>query len=79
MPSRNGFEPKSPGSMSGSSPRRLRRTSHQARAPCETTPIAMSATDRLAALLPDEDAQHDAAHAEDREGSADEVDARGRR
>ena len=30
--------------------------------------------DRLAALLPDEDAEHDAAHAEDGEHRADDVD-----
>ena len=74
IPNLNSLEAKSAGSMSVGLPSRLRRTSHQANRARETAPIARSSADRLAALLPDEDAQHQAAHAEDREERPDEVD-----
>jgi hypothetical protein len=54
------------GSIRASLPSRLRRTSHQPATPGDRADGDERA-DRLAALLPDQDAEHDAAHAEDRE------------
>ena len=52
-------------------PSRLRLTSHQASSASATAPSAMSSSDGLAAFLPDEDAEHDAAHADDGQHGAD--------
>ena len=66
---------KSPGSSRNGLPSRLRRTSQRASPKSPTAPTAMRAQHRLAALLPHQDAQHDAAHAHDRQRCADSVDA----
>ena len=42
-----------------------------AASPAPTAPTAMSSADELAALLPHQDAEHDAAHADDRQHRAD--------
>ena len=65
---------KSAGSISVGLPSRFRRTSHHANAASEIAPIAEEQADGLAAFLPGEDAQHQTAHAEDREDGTDEVD-----
>ena len=46
-----------------------------AEAASPTAPDRQEAPDGLAALLPDQDPEHDAAHADDREDGPDEVDA----
>ena len=63
------------GSISAGLPGRLRRTSHQASAAERDGADRDQGADRLAALLPHEDAEHDAAHADDRQDRADDVDA----
>ena len=67
------------GSISVGLPCRLRRTSHQPSPTIATAPTAMSDADGLAALLPDEDAEHDAAHADHRQDRADDVERRAAR
>ncbi len=73
IPSRKTIDLKRSGSISVALPSRLRRLSHHAndtsadRARCEQR------ADRLAALLPDEDAEHDSTHAQDGQDGADDV------
>ena len=56
-------------------PSRLRRLSHQTSAPSARTPSGDQGPDRLAALLPHEDPEDDAAHADRGEDRADHVHA----
>ena len=58
-------------------PRRSRRSSHQASEPSATAPAARKSAHELAPLLPGEDAQNEAAHAQDRERGAYEIDFAG--
>ena len=74
-PRRNSCDAEQVGIEQRRLPSRLRVTSQQRGCPARPAPTAISAADRLAALLPDEDAEHHAAHADDREHRADDVDA----
>ena len=70
----NSLEANSVGSSSVGFPWRLRRTSQYTRPAIAAAPIASSSRDRLAALLPHEDADDEAAHADHGEKRSDYVD-----
>ena len=67
------------GSISVGLPSRLRRTQPVDQAGQRDRADAQERADGLAALLPDQDAEHDAAHADDGQDRADDVDLRGTR
>src|SRR5512132_1851778 len=74
IPGRKIFEAKRVGSISEGLPFRLRPTSQVANNAIPITPTSSSAATAFAALLPHEDAEHDAAHAEHRQDRTDRVD-----
>ena len=68
------FDLKSPGSIKVAFPARLRRTSHIAKVDHRGHAEHDEDRDRLGSLLPREDPEHDAAHAEHGEHGADRID-----
>ena len=74
FPKVNGLEANSDGSIRVGLPSRLRRMSQYTRVPIAARPNREQRRDRFAALLPDQDAEHQAAHPEDGEDRADDVD-----
>ena len=75
IPKRKYFDLNRPTSISAGLPSRLRFRSHQASEAEAADAHREQRADRAAALLPDEDPEHDAAHPERRQDRADDVDA----
>ncbi len=75
IPNLNSMDLNRSGSMSAGFPSRFRRTQPVGERGERDDADRQEQADGFAALLPDEDAQHESAHPEDRQGRTDEVDS----